>query len=141
MSDDEEVWVYVVEPGDSLAKIAREQLGDESRWKEIYDLNQDQIENPRLIYPGQELVLPDDAYEDEEEYEEDEEEYEEDEEEVEVSEWVYIVEAGDSLAKIAREQLGDESRWQEIYALNQDQIENPRLIYPGQELAMPADWE
>ena len=49
---------YVVQSGDSLSKIAKELLGDAARWPEIYELNKDQIENPDLIYPGQELRLP-----------------------------------------------------------------------------------
>jgi hypothetical protein len=50
---------YVVTPGDSLSKIAREQLGDATRWPEIYALNQAVIgANPSVIYPGQAYVLP-----------------------------------------------------------------------------------
>lgn len=50
---------YIVAAGDSLAKIAREQLGNEARWPEIYRLNQAVIgADPRLIYPGQAFVLP-----------------------------------------------------------------------------------
>lgn len=51
---------YTVAPGDSLARIAREQLGNEARWPEIYRLNQAVIgADPRLIRPGQIFVLPD----------------------------------------------------------------------------------
>jgi nucleoid-associated protein YgaU len=49
------------------------------------------------------------------------------------------VKAGDYLWKIAHEQLGDASRWPEIYALNRDVIgENPNLLQPGQKLRLPA---
>jgi len=50
--------VYVVQPGDSLSKIAKEKLGDASRWPEIHELNKDQIPNANLIRVGQELKLP-----------------------------------------------------------------------------------
>jgi len=50
---------YVVKPGDSLSKIAKEQLGNASRWPEIFELNKDQIKDPNLIRVGQELKLPD----------------------------------------------------------------------------------
>jgi nucleoid-associated protein YgaU len=50
--------VYVVKSGDSLSKIAKEVLGDASRWPEIFEANKDQIKDPNLIYPGQELYLP-----------------------------------------------------------------------------------
>ncbi|MGB9612518.1 MAG: LysM peptidoglycan-binding domain-containing protein [Bryobacteraceae bacterium] len=50
---------YTVTPGDSLYRIAAEQLGAAARWPEIYRLNQAVIgANPRLIHPGQVLVLP-----------------------------------------------------------------------------------
>jgi nucleoid-associated protein YgaU len=49
---------YVVQPGDSLSKIAKELLGDAARWPEIFELNKDQIEDPNLIHVGQELRLP-----------------------------------------------------------------------------------
>jgi nucleoid-associated protein YgaU len=49
---------YVVQPGDSLSKIAKEKLGDAARWPEIFELNKDQIKDPNLIHVGQELRLP-----------------------------------------------------------------------------------
>ena len=49
---------YTVKSGDCLWNIAKKQLGDGSRWKEIHDLNRDKISNPNLIHPGLVLVLP-----------------------------------------------------------------------------------
>ena len=50
---------YTVKSGDSLWKIAQKQLGDGTRWREIYELNQDIVGgNPNLIYPGQIYNLP-----------------------------------------------------------------------------------
>lgn len=49
---------YAVMKGDCLSKIAKKQLGDANRWREIYNLNQDKISNPNLIYAGQVLTLP-----------------------------------------------------------------------------------
>jgi nucleoid-associated protein YgaU len=53
-----EAKTYVVQPGDSLSKIAKELLGDAARWPEIFELNKDQIKDPNLIHVGQELRLP-----------------------------------------------------------------------------------
>jgi LysM domain len=51
--------VYVVEQGDTLFSIATSQLGDGSKWPEIYDLNKSIIgNNPALILPGQRLTIP-----------------------------------------------------------------------------------
>jgi nucleoid-associated protein YgaU len=49
---------YVVEHGDTLIRIARNLLGDGARWREIYDLNRDQIPNPNVVPVGLELKIP-----------------------------------------------------------------------------------
>lgn len=50
--------VYVVQPGDSLSKIAKKVYNDASRWTEIFEANKDKIANPNIIRPGQELCIP-----------------------------------------------------------------------------------
>lgn len=49
---------YTVVKGDNLSKIAKRFYGKTSYWKNIYEANLDQIKNPNLIYPGQQLVIP-----------------------------------------------------------------------------------
>lgn len=49
---------YVVVSGDSLSKIAKLQYGDAQKWPKIYEANRDIIKDPDLIYPGQELRIP-----------------------------------------------------------------------------------
>jgi hypothetical protein len=50
---------YTVKPGDTLWAIAKQTLGDGSRWREIYDANADVIgDDPDLIYPGQVFRIP-----------------------------------------------------------------------------------
>ena len=51
---------YTVKSGDSLSKIAKEVYGNAGRWREIFEANTDQIENPSLIRPGQKLIIPED---------------------------------------------------------------------------------
>ena len=50
---------YVVVKGDSLSKIAKHFYGDALDWKRIFEANRDQIQDPDLIHPGQELRIPD----------------------------------------------------------------------------------
>jgi len=50
----------------------------------------------------------------------------------------YAVRSGDCLWNIAARQLGSGFRWQEIYELNRPILKNPNLIFPGQELILPA---
>lgn len=49
---------HVVQPGETLRSIAARFLGDERRWREIYELNKERIANPNLIRPGLELLIP-----------------------------------------------------------------------------------
>ena len=50
--------IYVVVKGDSLSKIAKQEYGDGNKWRKIYEANRDIIKDPDLIYPGQELKIP-----------------------------------------------------------------------------------
>jgi len=50
----------------------------------------------------------------------------------------YVVKAGDTLWSIAKSQLGDAFRWGELFDANYDLIKNPRMIYVGQVLNIPA---
>ncbi|MBT2607852.1 LysM peptidoglycan-binding domain-containing protein [Streptomyces sp. ISL-87] len=50
---------YTVKPGDSLSAIARRELGNEGRWRELYAMNKGVVgTNPDLIRPGMVLTLP-----------------------------------------------------------------------------------
>ena len=48
---------YRVKPGDTLFSIARQLLGDQSLWVQLYRLNTDVIDDPAHIVPGQTLKL------------------------------------------------------------------------------------
>ncbi len=50
---------YRVLPGDSFYRIARDQLGDASRWRELLTLNEKLVNgDPKNLKPGQEILLP-----------------------------------------------------------------------------------
>lgn len=48
----------VVQPGNSLWRLARRTYGDGFQYTVIYQANRDQIRDPDLIYPGQIFALP-----------------------------------------------------------------------------------
>lgn len=50
--------IVVVQPGNSLWRIARRVYGDGVRFTTIYDANRDQIGDPDLIFPGQVFAVP-----------------------------------------------------------------------------------
>ena len=49
---------YTVKAGDTLSKIAKDHLGDASKYMKIFDANKDQLKDPDVIKPGQVLKIP-----------------------------------------------------------------------------------
>lgn len=116
--------IYLVKPGDGLMGIARRELNNPGRWKEIYGLNRPTIgKNPNLIREGMTLSLPEaersigaaPARPDE-----------------------YVTQQGDTLYKIARKLYRDQRRWRDIYEKNRGLIgKNPNRLKAGMKLALP----
>jgi nucleoid-associated protein YgaU len=50
--------LVVVQPGNSLWRLARRTLGEGMRYSVIYEANRDRIRDPDLIYPGQVFEVP-----------------------------------------------------------------------------------
>ncbi len=48
---------HIVVPGDTLWGISAKFLKEPYRWPDIWRLNQEQVKNPHLIYPGQVVIL------------------------------------------------------------------------------------
>ncbi len=109
---------YTVIPGDFLYRISEypDIYNDPLRWPRIYRANEDVIgEDPNLIYPDQVFTIP--------------------------REWPdsYVVREDDFLARIASYWwiFGDPTRWADIYEANRDQLSDPDMIYPEQQLRIP----
>lgn len=115
-----EAQAYTVQRGDTLWDLAKERLGDGTRWHEIYDMNKDLIgSNPDLIHTGAQLNLPGAAGSDL----------------AHSSATSYTVQPGDNLWNLSKKFLGDGKQWGDLYSMNKDIIgANPRMIQPGQQL-------
>ena len=50
--------IYTVVSGDTLSGIAQRFYGDASAYMRIFEANRDKLNDPNLIHPGQELVIP-----------------------------------------------------------------------------------
>lgn len=111
---------YVVQKGDTLAKIAQRVYGDMSKWTEIADFTG--IANPKLIYPGdvvyyqltEQSTAFANAYEAVQRSE------------VEVAQ-------GDTLATISNRVFGNSSLWKLIWRQN-DKIDNPDRLTTGTKI-------
>ncbi|MEF2155179.1 LysM peptidoglycan-binding domain-containing protein [Luteimonas sp. FXH3W] len=49
---------YTVEKGDTLSGISKQFYGSANHWRDIFEANTDQLENPDKIFPGQVLKIP-----------------------------------------------------------------------------------
>lgn len=124
---------YVVQPRDTLGRIAARNLGDWERFDEIFELNRGrqqpdgrELSDARVIRPGWVLTLPADAVP----------------QAAPIAGQV-VVERGDTLSEIAEEEALPS--WQPIFDLNAGELQpgggrftDPDLIFPGQVLDIPA---
>jgi nucleoid-associated protein YgaU len=116
---------YTVKRGDSLWKIAEEQLGDGTRYVELVDINEAVLNGrPDFLLPGTVLKVP-------------------------VAETApegdYVVQPGDTLAEIAENELGDADAYPSIFEASKDTVQangarlsDPDLILPGWRLTIPG---
>jgi nucleoid-associated protein YgaU len=112
--------VYTIRSGDCLWNIAKDQLGDATKWSDIYKMNGDVLgANPGMIRPGMSINLPG-------------------AESTSIGNIAhYTVKPGDNLWDIAKNQMGDSTKWGDLYKANQEVIgSNPSLIQPGTELTI-----
>jgi nucleoid-associated protein YgaU len=131
---------YTVQAGDTLSSIAQARLGSAARYLEIFELNEGvpqavggSLTNPSVLRVGWVLRLPrrnagtpnpggpDTLRE-------------------------YTVRAGDTLSSIARTQLGNQARYQEIFDLNVGRpqsvggsLSNPSVLRVGWVLRLPVE--
>ena len=53
---------YIIQPGDTLSKIAQRFYGNASAYPKIFEANREVIEDPDKIYPGQKIRIPDTSH-------------------------------------------------------------------------------
>lgn len=113
-----EIRVHTVADGETLSAIAETELGDGSRWPEIFAANRAVVRRFDVIFPGMQLILPTGPPPAQQLR-------------------FMIVTPGDTLSALALERLGDMTRWAEIFALNGDVLTNPDVLVAGQVLQLP----
>jgi nucleoid-associated protein YgaU len=111
--------IVTVQPGDSLWKLAQQNLGRGSRWPELLAANPSVVD-PTHLASGTHIVVP-----------------------TETSTLQHVksdtkvaVQKGDTLTKIAKSQYGRAAAWSCIARAN-PQIVDPDRIYEGQQLLLP----
>lgn len=122
---------YTVAAGDSLIRISRRYLGDGERWKEIHELNADQLGPDAILKVGMTLRLPADAR-----MQAQTEQGRRSAKRDSVQTQRYTVKAGDTLGEISMDILGTSKRADEIAQLNG--LSSPNEIYVGMVLKVPS---
>jgi LysM domain len=125
----------MVQPRDTLHRLAEVHLGDAMRWRDIWDLNRDQtmvdgttFSRPEIIRPGWVLQLP----------------FASVAKIAAVSPTTITVAPGDDLSGLAAAYLGDEAKWPDLFEANKGRsfgevtFNQPDMIMPGWELNLPT---
>lgn len=119
---------HPVKRGDTLWSLAEAHLGDGARYGEIVEFNPKTLGgDPGFLTPGTVLTIPTAPTK------------------AAGADGTRVVERGDTLSKIANEELGDPDRYPEIYTASKDtaqpgdrQLVDPDLILPGWTLTIPG---
>ncbi|MBT8143132.1 MAG: peptidoglycan-binding protein LysM [Gammaproteobacteria bacterium] len=53
-----DVEFYVIQPGDTLSKLAKQHYGDAMQYPKIFEANREVIEDPDKIFVGQKIRIP-----------------------------------------------------------------------------------
>ena len=139
---------WVVQPSDSLWRIAETSLGDGARSNEILDLNAE-IHSARDVKPGQQLLLPSDAAIPADRQAPPPEAVAPPPTASYRAEATVVIQPGDNLWNLSTDRLasvstdppgpGDVAEYlEEVIERNQDVVEDPNLIFPGEVFVMPA---
>jgi len=109
-----------VQPGDSLWKLAKQNLGRGSRWQELLAVNPG-IADPTRLAAGTEIVVP-----------------------AKLtglkSDLKVTVKPGDTLSRVAQATYGRAAAWRCIAQADRE-IADVNRIYPGQQLLLPFNCE
>jgi nucleoid-associated protein YgaU len=141
---------YAVRSGDTLSRIVMRCYGTRSGTviEAVFKANRGVLESPDELKVGDELILPpvpgfgdpspgQDRGQGPSAYPDAPEQNDKEEPSEQRFRW-YQVREKDRYASIAREQLGDERRWREIYELNKDKFPDANVIRPGVRIKLPA---
>jgi nucleoid-associated protein YgaU len=116
-----ETQIYKVKRNDTLKGIAKDKLGDDKRWPEIFVLNRDKIDHRDKLKAGTVFTLPGPTP-------------------IRPRPTLHRTKSGDTLSKMAKRLLNDANRWPEIHRLNRDVLPtDPNVVPVGLDLVVVRD--
>jgi len=129
--------IHKVKPNDSLSKIAKEYLGDETKWDKIFQANRDHLSDPNALYVGQELFIPEASVEKAETRSFRAAVEKKPEHDITVNTITHTVQSGDTLYRVSGKYYHDPTMWRKIYKANEETLEGQDLLRKGQILIIP----
>jgi nucleoid-associated protein YgaU len=126
-----------IQPGDTLAGLAQEYYGHE-KYVSLLARHNPQITDPHRLRVGTEINIPPRPAEDDKPMSLSGARSEKAAPPADGARRTYTVKSGDSFYAIARNVLGDASRWEEVYALNRDLVHgDPTRLQVGHVVVLP----
>ena len=121
---------YLIQPGDTLWKIAVKYFGDGNQWRKILEDNKATITDPNRIYVGQIIIInvgntteaADVASTSNDS---------------KIVDGIYTVESGDTMWKISKKIYGTGILWRRLFDANKESIKDASKIYVGQTIKVP----
>ena len=133
----EQATTVKVKGGDSLSSLAERYLGAQSQWPRLLEANRDLIENENMLRVGMKLKIPGRGAERKKKTSP-RKRTGRSHVKTRQAGRTYKVREGDTLWKIARDELGDASRHEEILRANADRLRDANRIRPGMVIALPV---
>lgn len=129
---------YIVQPNDSLYRIAERFFGDGIRWRDIAAFNEGKVADNGGVRTGVRLLIPPEGVVVRADTSRPSAPKAQTRPEPSVSSpRSYVVQKGDTLGQIASKLLGSSRRAGEIVKLNSDKIDDADEIYVGMKLSIP----
>ncbi|UCG31840.1 MAG: LysM peptidoglycan-binding domain-containing protein [Phycisphaerales bacterium] len=130
--------IYIAQANDNLTRIAARFLGSGSavNVNRIYELNRDTLPDKDSLMIGQKLRLPADAATTPSQRRSADAPFRS---ASRAPSRTYTVRRGDTYVSIARQHLGHEGRWREIFNLNKDRHPDPDLLPAGATIKLPTE--
>lgn len=132
-SDDQEFegkQTYTVQSGDTFSSIAAHFYGDANKWKPIFEANKSRVTSAERLRVNMKLEIPNVSATQADHHLTPSPE-------PDPGTSYYVVVAGDTLEKIARQFYSDSKDWQKIYKANKSKMKDQHSLKIGTKLVIP----
>lgn len=129
VAQNKEDYIYTVKAGDTLGSITTNFYGDNSNRSKLFNYNKEILSKTKgVLNEGMQILIPATLGNQNRIQEPIAKE----------GEILYVVQAGDTLGKIAYRTYGSTDNYKQIYERNSERLKNAQTIYVGQIIVLPV---